>query len=77
MDVETLQRVRSGLYLPSRGAVPQYRLLREGGVRATLVGNDGGEGYVEADVFVRRDVEQITVGSKEHPRENIVERYLL
>ena len=48
------------------GDVLNYHVLREGGVGATLAGTDGREGYVRADVFVRRDVKQITVGSETH-----------
>ena len=53
------------------GVTPQYRVLRAGGVRVTLAGADGRESYV----FVRRDVEQLTVRSEELPEENIVEVY--
>ena len=35
-------------------AVPQYRVLCEGSVFATLAGTDREEGYVEADVCVQR-----------------------
>ena len=46
--------------LPIIGWVtPQYRVLRAGGVRVTIAGADGRESYV----FVRRDVEQLTVRS--------------
>ena len=69
-----LQRVRSGLHPRRVGAVPQYRVLREGGMRATLVGALE-ERYSTVDVFVRRDIEQLLVGSEEHLEENIVEVY--
>ena len=35
--------------------------MRERGVRATLDGAGEEEGYVKVDIFVRRDVDQLTI----------------